>query len=219
MKAMILAAGRGDRMRPLTDKTPKPLLQVKGKCLIDYHLQALKQAGISEVVINHGWLGEQILQVLGDGSRYGVAIHYSAEPETALETGGGITQALPLLGDEPFIVVNGDLFTDYPFQRLMEVPTSPAHLVLVDNPSHHPDGDFVLEQGQIVGYGKEESRPKLTYSGVARFEPTFFDAGRSGRFPLAPLLFSAVERGELSGEHYRGNWSDVGTPERLQQLQ
>ncbi|MBT3308372.1 MAG: nucleotidyltransferase family protein [Gammaproteobacteria bacterium] len=219
MKAMILAAGRGERMRPLTDHTPKPLLQVKGKRLIEYHLQALAAAGITEVVINYGWLGQQIPAALGDGSRYGISIHYSPEPSEALETGGGITQALPLLGEEPFIVVNGDLFTDYPFARLIEAPASSAHLVLVDNPQHHPQGDFVLQAGQITDYGGRSGAEQLTYSGIARFDPTFFDSGRSGRFPLAPMLFDAVDRGILSGEQYRGQWSDVGTPERLEILQ
>ncbi len=206
-------------MRPLTDRTPKPLLEVKGKTLIEYHLEALAEAGIQEIIINHGWLGEQIPAALGDGSHYGVTIRYSAEPSEALETGGGILQALPLLGDDPFIVVNGDIFTDYPFERLLQTPASSAHLVLVDNPPHHPHGDFVLEQSQIVGYGAEEPRKKLTYSGIARFQPTFFEQARSGRFPLAPMLFAAVDYGVLQGEHYKGDWSDVGTPERLKWLE
>lgn len=206
-------------MRPLTDHTPKPLLKIRGRALIEHHLQALVAAGVEKVVINHGWLGEQIPQALGDGSRYGVEIHYSAEPSGALETGGGIRQALPLLGSDPFIVVNGDLFTDYPFERLLQAPDAQAHLVLVDNPAHHPQGDFVLDGGEIVGYGVEEPRPKLTYSGIARFDPRFFQQERAGRFPLAPMLFEAVDQGALRGEHYRGMWSDVGTPERLQRLQ
>lgn len=206
-------------MRPLTDMTPKPLLKVRGKALIEYHLQALAAAGIREVVINHGWLGEQIPAALGDGERYGLTIYYSAEPSEALETGGGITQALPLLGEEPFIVVNGDIFTDYPFERLMQHGTTPAHLVLVANPAHHPEGDFVLEQETIVGYGAEEMRSKLTYSGIARFSPEFFDSERSGRFPLAPMLFAAVDRGAVSGECHGGSWSDVGTSERLKALE
>lgn len=219
MKAMILAAGRGERMRPLTDQTPKPLLQVNGKRLIEYHLEALLAAGVEEVVINHGWLGEQIPTVLGDGSRYGVTIHYSAEPETALETAGGIVQALPLLGEAPFIVVNGDVYTDYPFEQLMKPHASPAHLVLIDNPDHHPQGDFVLESGEITGHGKGTDTPQLTYSGIACFDPVFFSKQPPGRSPLAPLLFEAIAEGQLSGEYYSGRWSDVGTPERLQVLQ
>ena len=219
MRAMILAAGRGERMRPLTDHTPKPLLEVKGKALIEYHIEALVAAGIEEIVINHGWLGEQVPARLGNGSRYGATIEYSPEPPEALETGGGITQALPLLGEAPFIVVNGDLHTDYPFQQLCTAPTALAHLVLVDNPQHHPQGDFVLEGERITGYGDPAIAPRLTYSGIARFDPAFFDDGRSGRFPLAPMLFAAVDRGSVSGEHYRGSWSDVGTPARLEQLQ
>lgn len=216
MKAMILAAGRGQRMRPLTDTTPKPLLQVSGKALIEYHIEALVTAGVNEIVINHGWLGEQIPRKLGDGSRYGAKIFYSPEPPEALETGGGITQALPLLGSDPFLVINGDLFTDYPFSSLMDRPASQAHLVLVDNPDHHPQGDFQLQQGRITAHGGGSGQ--LTYSGIARFAPAFFDTSRSGRFPLAPLLFHAVEQGVVSGEHYQGRWSDVGTPERLAQL-
>lgn len=216
MKAMILAAGRGERMRPLTDQTPKPLLQVRGKRLIEYHIEALVAVGINEIVINHGWLGEQIPQQLGNGARYGAEILYSPEPSEALETGGGITQALPLLGGDPFLVVNGDLFTDYPFSRLKDPATTPAHLVLVDNPVHHPQGDFLLEQGRVTAYGGGAGQ--LTYSGIARFDPAFFDASCTGRFPLAPLLFRAVEQGVMSGEYYQGVWSDVGTPERLDSL-
>lgn len=215
---MILAAGRGERMRPLTDRTPKPLLKVNGKALIEHHIEALVAAGIRELVINHGWLGSQIPQSLGDGSRYGATIHYSPEPEQALETGGGIVQALPLLGGAPFIVVNGDIFTDYPFSGLGEVGGGSAHLVLVDNPGHNPEGDFLLQDGIVTGYGGGEGA-QLTYSGIAVFHPSFFDGVAPGRFPLPPLLFDAVDRGMLSGEHYRGHWSDVGTPERLETLQ
>jgi len=216
MKAMILAAGRGERMRPLTDQTPKPLLEVNGKTLIEYHIEALVRAGISEIVINHGWLGEQIPRKLGDGSRYGAAILYSPEPPEALETGGGITQALPLLESDPFLVVNGDLYTDYPFSKLLQDSSSLAHLVLVDNPDHHPQGDFLLDSERVTAYGGGAGQ--LTYSGIARFDPAFFDASRQGRFPLAPLLFEGVSQGGVSGEHYQGRWSDVGTPERLAQL-
>ncbi len=215
---MILAAGRGERMRPLTDLTPKPLLEVRGRALIEYHIEALAAAGITELVINHGWLGKQIPQRLGDGSRYGVEIQYSAEPPDALETGGGIVQALPLLGGDPFIVVNGDIFTDYPFVELTTrkmKDLTPAHLVLVDNPLHHQEGDFVLQGERVTEYGGSGGNPQLTYSGIAIIHPSLFDGVALGRFPLAPLLFQAVDRGELSGEHYQGSWSDVGTPERL----
>jgi N-acetyl-alpha-D-muramate 1-phosphate uridylyltransferase len=215
---MILAAGRGERMRPLTDHTPKPLLKLNGERLIEYHLHALAAAGVTEVVINHSWLGEQFPIKLGDGSRYELKISYSAEPQQPLETAGGIVQALPLLGEEPFIVVNGDLFTDYPFTRLMGEMESMAHLVLVDNPPHHPAGDFLLENGLICGYGGEPVGPQLTYSGIARFHPQFFREVTPGAAPLAPLLFSAADQGALSGEYFPGHWSDVGTPERLAQL-
>lgn len=222
MRAMVLAAGRGERMRPLTDKIPKPLLEVRGKPLIEYHIEALVAAGIVEIVVNHGWLGEQIPQYLGDGSRFGADIHYSPEPPEALETGGGIVQALPMFGEEPFIVVNGDIFTDYPFEQLTRRTskdlTPDAHLVLVDNPSHHPRGDFVLEGDEITGYGHRVHEPRLTYSGIGRFHPLFFEGAGTGRFPLAPILFDAVDRGMLSGEYYSGEWSDVGTPERLRHL-
>ncbi len=216
---MILAAGRGERMRPLTDRIPKPLLQINGKALIEYHIEALVAAGIRELVINHGWLGSKIPELLGDGSCYGATIHYSPEPEEALETGGGIVQALPLLGEEPFLVVNGDIHTDYPLFGLAGLGDYRAHLVLVDNPGHNPEGDFQLQGGVVTGYGGRGGAPQLTYSGIAVFHPSFFDGVVPGRFPLAPLLFDAVDRGLVSGEHYRGHWSDVGTPERLENLQ
>jgi MurNAc alpha-1-phosphate uridylyltransferase len=215
MKAMILAAGRGERMRPLTDHTPKPLLKVGDKTLIEYHLSALRRAGVKEIVINYGWLGAQIPDKLGDGSKYGVQIEYSPEPEIALETGGAILQALPLLGDEPFILVNGDIFTDYEFGDLskLNLDVGHAHIVLVDNPPHNLAGDFSILSGE-----------KLTYSGIALFSSQFFSEEvavreRGERFPLAPLLFSAQDNGELSAEYYGGKWSDIGTPERLKELQ
>ncbi|MBC8518847.1 MAG: nucleotidyltransferase family protein [Gammaproteobacteria bacterium] len=221
MKAMILAAGRGKRMRPLTDKIPKPLLKVRGRPLIEYHIEGLVAVGVRDIVINHGWLGGQIPQHLGDGSRFGADIQYSSEPPEALETGGGLVQALPLLGGEPFIVVNGDIFTDYDFGQLTghemggQVSGVLAHLVLVDNPPHHGRGDFVLEDDRVTGYGAVDVEPQLTYSGIAIFHPQLFDGIKCGRFPLAPILFDAVERGVVSGEHHKGRWSDVGTPERL----
>ncbi len=219
MKAMILAAGRGERMRPLTDHTPKPLLQFNGKRLIEYPIEALATAGIEEIVVNYGWLGEQLPEFLGNGDRYGVKLHYSAEPQQALETGGGILQALPLLGDSPFILVNGDLFTDYPFERLLQPLSTPVHLVLVTNPPHHPQGDFRLQQGRVVAHGGGGDSGWFTYSGIARVSSALFSGCQPGRFPLAPLLFSAVERGEVGAEHYRGVWSDVGTPQRLAALE
>ncbi len=211
MKAMILAAGRGERMRPLTDTTPKPLLRAGGKALIEYHLEALAHAGIKELVVNHAHLGDRIEAALGDGSGYGVAITYS--PETsALETGGGIFQALSRLGPGPFVVVNGDIWTDFPFQRLPE-PKGLAHLVLVDNPSHHSGGDFALRGGRV-----ETDGTRLTFSGIGVYRPELFEGCRPGAFRLAPLLRRAMEAGDVSGEHYRGRWMDIGTPERLAEL-
>jgi MurNAc alpha-1-phosphate uridylyltransferase len=214
MKAMILAAGRGERMRPLTDRTPKPLLQVAGRALIEYHLYGLAAAGFEEVVINHAHLGQLIEQKLGDGSRYGLRIHYSHE-ERALETGGGIYQALPLLGEQPFLVINGDIWCDYPFAQLMEREVTGAHLVLVDNPPHHPEGDFVLQGGWVM----EEGGGKLTFSGIGVYHPGLFASCKGGAFPLAPLLRKAMGNREVSGEHYTGRWTDVGTPQRLEQLE
>lgn len=211
MKAMILAAGKGERMRPLTLTTPKPLLSVGGKRLIEYHLLALAKAGFSDVVINHAWLGQQIEDYLGDGARYGVAIEYSRETEP-LETGGGIRQALPLLGDAPFLVVNGDIWTDYDFTRLRGPLAGQAHLVLVDNPAQHPQGDFTLLEGQV------RDQPGLTYSGIAVLDPEQFDGHGETAFKLAPLLRRAMDVGQVTGEHYRGQWIDVGTPERLSDL-
>ncbi|MCG2635192.1 MAG: nucleotidyltransferase family protein [Gammaproteobacteria bacterium] len=208
MKAMILAAGRGERMRPLTDDTPKPLLQVRGKPLIQHQIEQLVSAGINQIVINHAYLGEQIEAALGDGTRFGARINYSAEAAGALETGGGILQALPLLSD-PFIVVNGDLWTDYPFANLPGDLDALAHLVLVDNPDHNATGDF-----QINGNGDE----KLTYSGIGVYRKALFEQCQPGRFPLAPLLRRAVGLKQLSAEHFRGTWIDIGTPERLAEL-
>jgi MurNAc alpha-1-phosphate uridylyltransferase len=211
MKAMILAAGRGKRLRPLTDTTPKPLLEVACKPLIVYHLEALARAGFTEIVINLNWLGEQIRERFGDGAGYGLAIEYSEEPE-ALETAGGIVQALPLLG-ERFVVVNADVFTDYDFARLRCVD-SPAHLVLVDNPEHHARGDFSL-RGAIVG---DDKSGRHTFSGISQYHRDFFSGLEPGRRALAPLLYAAIARGQVSGELYRGTWIDIGTPERLKAL-
>lgn len=213
MKAMILAAGRGERMRPLTDHTPKPLLKAGGRALIEYHIDHLVAAGITELVINHAHLGEQIEAALGDGGRYGATIRYSHEV-TALETAGGIFNALPLLGDGPFVVVNGDVWSDYPFERLPVSIAGLAHLVLVDNPPQHPGGDFALSGDRVVSDGSE----KLTFSGISMLSPQLFADCSPGAFPLAPLLRQAMARGLVSGEHYRGRWYDIGTPQRLQQL-
>ena len=215
MKAMILAAGRGERMRPLTDQIPKPLLRVAGRALIEYHITALAEAGYRELVINHAYRGEQIVDYLGEGSRYGVRIDYSAEPEGALETGGGIRNALPLLGDEPFLVVNGDIWTDYPFARLNHAPEGLARLVLVDNPEHHPSGDFSLDRGCV----KKTGEPMLTFSGIGVYRRQLFDGYTSRRFPLAPVLVEAMVHGQVSGEYYRGHWTDIGTPGRLAEIE
>ena len=217
MKAMILAAGKGERMRPLTLHTPKPLLPVRGMPLIDYHLRALAAAGFEEVVINHAWLGQQIEDYLGDGARLGLRIRYSAEGEP-LETGGGIFRALPLLGDAPFLVVNGDIWTDYPFARLRRPLAGLAHLVLVDNPAHHPQGDFGLT-AEARCTAAEAASACLTYSGIAVLHPRLFAGCQPGAFKLAPLLRSAMARAEVSGEHFTGRWVDVGTHERLAQVE
>ncbi len=213
---MILAAGRGERMRPLTDETPKPLLRVRDRCLIEYHIEGLRRAGVQEIVINLAHLGDRIRAALGEGDRYGVRIHYSEEGAAALDTGGGIYHALDLLGDEPFIAVNADVWTDYPFERLPRQPAGLAHLVLVDNPSHHPGGDFVLRGGSVQAEGGAE---RLTFGGIGVYRRKLFGGCAPERFPLAPLLRAAMSRGEVTGEHYRGRWVDVGTPERLTGLE
>lgn len=225
-KAMILAAGRGERMRPLTDTLPKPLLQAGGKPLIEYHLENLSRAGFAEVVINHSHLGQMIEAALGGGERYGVSIRYSPEP-AALETAGGIAQALPLLRNEsdaqPFLVVNADIYCEFDFAKLLPVlrrmQANPdkvlAHLVLVDNPAHHAAGDFVLDSGSVALTGKE----KLTFSGIGVYQSQLFRGVVPGAAAkLAPLLCQAIALGKISGEHYPGVWVDVGTPERLRLL-
>jgi len=211
MKAMILAAGRGDRMRPLTDMTPKALLPVGGLRLIEYHLNALATASVEEVVINVAWLGDQIQAFLENGERYGLRIRYSEEGEQALETGGGIFQALALLGPAPFWVVNGDVRTDYGFVTPKLAENDLGHLVLISNPEHNPGGDFALQSDRIINTGPQP----LTYSGIGFFRPELFAGLQAGRFPLAPLLRDAADAGQLSGELYSGTWLDVGTPERL----
>jgi MurNAc alpha-1-phosphate uridylyltransferase len=216
MKAMILAAGKGERMRPLTLHTPKPLVRAGGVPLIEYHLIALRKAGFDELVINHAWLGQQIEDHLGDGQRFGLSIRYSPESEP-LETGGGIFRALPLLGEEPFVIVNGDVWTDYDPALLRRPLSGLAHLVLIDNPAHHPTGDFRLIEGQVREADGNGSC--LTYSGIAMLDPKLFAASTAGAFKLAPLLREAMGRGQVTGEHFGGRWIDVGTPERLAEVE
>ncbi|MBE7373249.1 N-acetylmuramate alpha-1-phosphate uridylyltransferase MurU [Pseudomonas lopnurensis] len=215
MKAMILAAGKGERLRPLTLHTPKPLVRAGGVPLIEYHVRGLAAAGYKDVVINHAWLGQQIEDYLGDGARFGVRIRYSAEGEP-LETGGGIQRALGLLGGEPFMVVNGDIWTDYDFARLRRPLAGLAHLVLVDNPQHNPGGDFHLVGGAVTQLGQAGG---LTYSGMAVLHPGLFEGCQAGAFKLAPLLRRAMATGEVSGERYAGTWVDVGTHERLAEVE
>lgn len=218
MKAMILAAGRGERMRPLTDALPKPLLPVGDKTLIEHHIIRLQAAGCSEVIINTGWLGELLPEKLGDGSRYNLEIQYSPEPPGALETGGALQHALPLLGDAPFLLVNGDVWTDYPFAQLREHELAAEqlfHLVLVPNPAQHPRGDFALCEQQLVAGGEL----RYTYSGIGLYRPELVSNEPAGRFPLAPLLRTAIAEGRASGELYTGDWRDIGTAERLVALQ
>ena len=215
MKAMILAAGRGERLRPLTDSTPKPLLKVGDKSLIEYHLDKLAQSGISEVIINTAWLGEQIRQTLSDGEKYGVNIHYSDEGEQALETAGGIIKALPLLGDEPFLIINGDIFTDYDFKQLVNLKLEgEAHLVMVENPDHNHKGDFAL----VNGYLQNSGDSLYTYSGIGIYTKQFFAGYPEGVTALAPILKEKIAQKKVSGELYKNVWTDVGTKERLQQL-
>lgn len=211
---MILAAGRGERMKPLTDATPKPLLRVAGRALIDYHIDALLAVGIRELVINLSWLGELIRAHLGSGSERGISITYSEEGHPPLETGGGVLRALPLLGEPTFWLVNGDIFCDYPFQARTLGDEIIAHLVLVANPDHNLAGDFSLEDGLV----RNSSANPLTYSGIALIHPKLLAGCVPGRFPLAPLLRAAAAAGRVSGEYHAGTWSDVGTPERLRAL-
>jgi MurNAc alpha-1-phosphate uridylyltransferase len=214
MKAMILAAGRGERMRPLTDFTPKPLLQVAGKALIEHTLTQLVAAGFTELVINHAHLGPQIEEYLGNGQRYGGVISYSPEGE-ALETAGGIVNALPLLGNAPFLVVNGDIATDFPYASLRMVTVKLAHLILIDNPPHHTVGDFGLNENGSVTNAEEQ---RLTFSGIGLYHPDLFKSSPPGKSKLAPLLRQAITENKVSGQHYRGFWMDIGTPERLSDL-
>jgi MurNAc alpha-1-phosphate uridylyltransferase len=211
---MILAAGRGERLRPMTDTIPKPLLRVRGQPLIERHVMGLARAGVERIVINLAWLGSQIREYLGDGSRYGAAIVYSEEQPRALETAGGIFRALPHLGPAPFAVVNGDIYTDFPFETLRVAADRDAHLVLVPNRPQHPRGDFGLEQGLALGAAPSQ----YTFSGIAVYRSAFFAGCKDGVFPLKPLLLRSMAAERCSAELYTGVWEDVGTPERLQAL-
>ena len=227
MRALIFAAGKGERMRPLTEHTPKPLLQAGGKPLVAWHLEKLSALGVEDVVLNTSWLAPCFEPVLGDGSRWGLRLHYSYEGTEPLETGGGMHKALALLGDAPFLAVNGDIWTDYDFSRLPREPSRLAHLVMVDNPAQHPRGDFHLDgQGRLHVQGD----PKLTYSGIGLYRPELLANWREvigpaagadldpPRFKLAPLLQSAMATADVRGEWHPGRWTDVGTPDRLAQL-
>ena len=224
MNALIFAAGKGERMRPLTNTTPKPLLQVGGKALIVWHLEKLAAIGCQTVVINTSWLAECFEPVLGNGRHWGLKLHYSYEGPEPLETGGGMAKALPILGQQPFIAVNGDVFCDIDFAHLPRQPVGLAHLVMIDNPSHNPGGDFALnENGLLVSEGET----RLTFSGVGVYRPELLLNCRSQwqqhetahpRFKLAPILRRAMADQAISGEHHHGRWTDVGTPERLAEL-
>jgi len=215
MRAMILAAGRGERMRPLTDTLPKPLLEVHGKALIIYHIEKLAQNGFKEIIINIAHLGAKIEEVLGDGSQWRVKIFYSDERESgALESAGGIIKALPLLGEETFMVVNGDVFCDYEFDSSFELGEKMAHLILVANPEHNPEGDFGLEGADVFN----ESENMFTFSGIAYYNPKLFENRELQKAPLAPLLRSAIAKKRISGELFTKKWHDIGTPKRLQEI-
>ena len=211
---MLLAAGRGERLRPLTDTLPKALVEVRGTSLIERHLERLRAAGIRTVVVNLGWLGEQVAARLGSGRQYGLDVLYSPEGDDILETGGGIRRALPLLGEEPFVVINADIYTDIAVPATEPAPDVMGHLVLVPRPAYREIGDFDL----IDGYVRNAARPGLTFSGVAVYRPAFFAPRPVARFPLAPMLRAAADAGQLTGELYEGTWEDVGTPERLAAL-
>jgi len=218
MRAMILAAGRGKRMQPLTNLTPKPLLTVAGKPLIEYIIEKLVGAGVSQIVINHAWLGDQIESQLGDGSRWGVKIIYSPEPDGGLETAGGIINALPMLGTAPFWVINGDIFIS---SDLTDLPTQLetndlAHLLLVDNPEHNLSGDFALQDGRVIAQSPEQTG--FTFAGIGLYDPAFFAGYGDGYRPLKPLLLDAINQRKVAGSLLKGAWTDVGTPTRLSQL-
>jgi MurNAc alpha-1-phosphate uridylyltransferase len=232
MRALIFAAGKGERMRPLTETTPKPLLRAGGKPLVAWHLEKLAALGVTDVVLNIAWLADRFAPTLGDGADWGLRLHYSREGDEPLETGGGMLHALPLLGDAPFLAVNGDIWTDFDFAQLPTAPDGLAHLVLVDNPLQHPRGDFVLRGDASVAPGADlrDGESRLTFAGIGVYRPELLDGWRGvigdvrgteldpPRFKLVPLLEAAMARGAVGGRHHRGRWTDVGTPERLQAL-
>lgn len=211
MPAMILAAGRGERLRPITDSCPKPLVTVRGRSLLERHLDRLAEAGIERAVINLGWLGEQIAERVGSGDRYGVRVSYSPETEGILDTGGGIRRALPMLGNDPFWVLNGDIFTDFPLRAPQLDDDVLGHLLLVPRPAHRPVGDFDLVDGKV----RNGEQPEFTYAGIAIYRPEIVAAEPVEAFSIVPFLRAAADSGRLSGEVYHGEWEDVGTPERL----
>lgn len=213
MIAMILAAGRGERLRPITDTIPKALIEIAGESLLERHLEAVRAAGIETVVINLGWLGEQITTRIGSGAGFGLTVVYSPEGDDVLETGGGIYRALPLLGTDPFLVLNADVFTDMPLPMTIADDVD-GHLMLIPKPEHNPSADFDLVDGRI----RVSDTPAYTFSGVAIYRPEFFTACKAGRFPLAPMLYAAAAKGRLSGQLYDGCWADIGTPARLADL-
>ncbi len=215
MRAMVLAAGRGERLRPLTDDIPKSLVEVGGQSLLERHLDNMRSAGIKTVVINLGWLGDRIVDRVGSGSRYGLDVSYSQEGDNILETGGGIHKALPMLGTKPFLVVNADIYTDMPVPDVELEDEHLGHLVMVPTPDYRERGDFDIDAG-LIRNGEVCAH---TFSGVAIYRPEFFAGCEAGRFPLAPMLREAADRGELSGSLYEGQWTDVGTPERLAALE
>jgi MurNAc alpha-1-phosphate uridylyltransferase len=232
MRAMILAAGRGQRLSPLTDTQPKPLIKVGDRTLIEHQLSGLKRAGISEVVINTGWLGQQLIEKLGCGKRYGLQIEYSIEPQAGLETGGGIYQALPLLGNAPFLIVNADIFHTLNLKEVVDssqafLDNSLAHLVLVENPSYHPEGDFCIEDHLIKNKsnglpntrGQNKANKTYTYTGIGMFKPELFINEMAGRFALAPLLKKEIKQGKISGDVTLSNWFDAGTRQRIAQIE
>lgn len=217
MKAMILAAGRGERMRPLSDTVPKPLLKIGDKTLIEHHLYALAKAGFEDVVINLAYRQNDFIKLLKDGSQYGLRIHYSLEPENGgLETGGGILKALPFLGDEPFLVVNADILTDYPFAKLKHKLSKKdlAHIILINNPQHNSKGDFSLIKSRVFLHGE----PRLTLAGIHVYHPHLFKNCQAGKFSVVPLLNDAIQAGKVTGEHYKGSWYDIGTVERYNEI-
>jgi MurNAc alpha-1-phosphate uridylyltransferase len=213
-RALIFAAGRGERMRPLSDTIPKPLLSAGGKRLIEWHLEALARAGVREVVVNTSHLADQFPAALGDGTRWNLRIAYSYEGPEPLETGGGMLRALPRLGSGPFIAVNGDIRTDFDFSTLPQNPGGLAHLVLVDNPPQHPQGDFVLRDGSV----QDTAGARLTFAGIGVYRPELLAGQQPGKYSVVPVLRGAMRGGQVSGEHFRGAWSDVGTPQRLAEL-